>query len=139
MCGLNWAHEIFFSSKAVAILKEKLKKFIVRIVREKYRKRTTVKGIFKDEKDQFYSELFAYLTDEVKLAMDEFVFYSSRHCFNHSYDVIMNKKKSFFAFHRFRGYSRRVLDCVVALRNEFRFCAGLYFLSSLGHPQSFFL
>jgi hypothetical protein len=64
----------FNISGRAELLKEKLKKFIVRIVREKYRKRTTVKGIFKDEKDQFYSELFAYLTDEVKLAMDEFVF-----------------------------------------------------------------
>lgn len=62
-----------YSGKA-ELLKEKLKKFIVRIVREKYKKRTNVKGIFKDEKDQFYSELFAYLTDEVKMAMDEYVF-----------------------------------------------------------------
>jgi len=64
---------IFNVSGKADLLKEKLKKFIVRIVREKYKKRTNVKGIFKDEKDQFYSELFAYLTDEVKLAMDEYI------------------------------------------------------------------
>ncbi len=63
----------FNVSGKAELLKEKLKKFIVRIVREKYKKKTNVKGVFKDEKDQFYSELFAYLTDEVKLAMDDYV------------------------------------------------------------------
>ncbi len=54
------------------ILKEKLKRYVIRIVKDVYQKRD-VKGIFKNEKDQFYSELYAYLTDEVKLAMDEYV------------------------------------------------------------------
>ena len=49
------------------LLKEKLKKFIVKIVREKYNKKgTSVKGVYKDKRDQFYSELYAYLTDSVK-------------------------------------------------------------------------
>lgn len=55
------------------ILKEKLKRFIIRIVREKYNKKANLCGTFKDERDQFYSEIFAYLTDEVKLAMDEYI------------------------------------------------------------------
>ena len=42
-------------------------------MREKYNKKSNVKGVFKNEKDQFYSELYAYLIDEVKLAMDEYV------------------------------------------------------------------
>jgi len=55
------------------LLKEKLKRFIIRIVREKFGKTEDIKGIFKDTRDQFYSELFAYLSDEVKVAMDEYV------------------------------------------------------------------
>jgi tetratricopeptide (TPR) repeat protein len=64
----------FNTSGRADLLKEKLKKFIVRIVREKYNKKdTSVKGVFKDKRDQFYSELYAYLTDSVKKATDEFV------------------------------------------------------------------
>ena len=63
----------FNESGKAELLKEKLKKFVVRIVREKYNKKSNVKGVFKNEKDQFYSELYAYLIDEVKIAMDEFV------------------------------------------------------------------
>ena len=36
------------------ILKEKLKRYVIRIVKDVYKKRE-VKGIFKNEKDQFYS------------------------------------------------------------------------------------
>jgi len=63
----------FNNTGKAELLKEKLKRFIIRIVREKYKKKNDVKGIFKDDRDQFYSELFAYLSDEVKLAMDEYV------------------------------------------------------------------
>ncbi len=59
--------EKFNSSGRADLLKEKLKKFIVRIVRDKFgKKNTTVKGVFKDERDQFYSELYEYLTDILK-------------------------------------------------------------------------
>ena len=64
----------FNTSGRADLLKEKLKKFIVRIVREKFgKKKTPVKGVFKDERDQFYSELYAYLTDTLKKATNEFV------------------------------------------------------------------
>ena len=64
----------FNTSGRADLLKEKLKKFIVRIVREKFgKKKTPVKGVFKDERDQFYSELYAYLTDTLKRATNEFV------------------------------------------------------------------
>ena len=57
----------FNTSGRADLLKEKLKKFIVKIVREKYNKKnTSVKGVYKDKRDQFYSELYAYLTDSVK-------------------------------------------------------------------------
>ena len=64
----------FNTSGRADLLKEKLKKFIVRIVREKFgKKKIPVKGVFKDERDQFYSELYAYLTDTLKKATNEFV------------------------------------------------------------------
>ena len=64
----------FNTSGRADLLKEKLKKFIVRIVREKFgKKKTSVKGVFKDDRDQFYSELYAYLTDTLKKATNEFV------------------------------------------------------------------
>ena len=54
-------------------LKEKLKRFVVRIIREKFNKRSDLRGVFRDNRDMFYSELYAYLTDEIKLSMDEYV------------------------------------------------------------------
>ena len=64
----------FNTSGRADLLKEKLKKFIVRIVREKFgKKKTPVKGVYKDDRDQFYSELYAYLTDTLKKASNEFV------------------------------------------------------------------
>ena len=72
--NINKFLEKFNNSGRANLLKEKLKKFIVKIVREKYNKKnTSVKGVFKDKRDQFYSELYAYLTDYVKKATDEFV------------------------------------------------------------------
>jgi len=55
------------------LIKEKLKRFIIRIIREKYKKKEDIEALFKDNKNKFYSELFAYLSDEVKFAMDEYV------------------------------------------------------------------
>ena len=43
------------------ILKEKMKKTIVRIVREHFQKSGTLKGLKKDYRDQFYSERYVYL------------------------------------------------------------------------------
>ena len=64
----------FNTSGRADLLKEKLKKFIVRIVREKFgKKKAPVKGVYRDERDQFYSELYAYLTDTLKTATNEFV------------------------------------------------------------------
>ena len=64
----------FNSSGKADLLKEKLKKFIVKIVREKYGKKgKPVKGVHRNKEDQFYSELYAYLTDTVKQAMNELV------------------------------------------------------------------
>jgi hypothetical protein len=44
------------------ILKEKMKKSIVRIVKEHFkREETSIRGIKKDEFKQFYSELYNFL------------------------------------------------------------------------------
>jgi hypothetical protein len=45
-------------------MKEKMKKTIVRIVKEHFGKQggdAGVKGIYKDERDHFYSQLYGYL------------------------------------------------------------------------------
>jgi predicted small secreted protein len=42
-------------------MKEKMKKTIVRIVKEHFQKTGSVKGIYKDERDHFYSQLYQYL------------------------------------------------------------------------------
>jgi predicted small secreted protein len=47
-------------------LKEKLKKTIVRIVKEHFKKVGSIKGLYKDERDHFYSELYAYLVEQMK-------------------------------------------------------------------------
>jgi len=43
------------------IMKEKLKKTIVRIVKEHFEKTGSIRGLHKDERDHFYSELYRYL------------------------------------------------------------------------------
>ena len=53
----------FNTSGKYTILKEKLKKSIAQILREKYRKSCAVKGLAHDEKDEFNSELYAYLIE----------------------------------------------------------------------------
>ena len=64
----------FNTSGRADLLKEKLKKFIVKIVREKYGKKgVPVKGVHRNKEDQFYSELYAYLTDAIKQATNEYV------------------------------------------------------------------
>lgn len=48
------------------ILKEKMKKTIVRIVREHFQKTGALKGLKKDSRDQFYSELYIYLVKQMR-------------------------------------------------------------------------
>ena len=43
------------------ILKERMKKTIVRIVKEHFGKKGSIKGLHKDEQDRFYSELYVFL------------------------------------------------------------------------------
>lgn len=48
------------------ILKERMKKTIVRIVKEHFGKTGHVKGLHKDERDRFYSELYVFLVKEMR-------------------------------------------------------------------------
>mmetsp|Transcript_23205 Transcript_23205/g.17631 ORF Transcript_23205/g.17631 Transcript_23205/m.17631 type:complete len:159 (+) Transcript_23205:1168-1644(+) len=56
----EFLYEINTSGK-YHVLKEKLKKTIVRIVKEHFHKTGSIRGLYKDERDHFYSELYAYL------------------------------------------------------------------------------
>jgi hypothetical protein len=57
------------------IMKEKMKKTIVRIVKEHFQKSEQggVKGIYKDERDHFYSQLYAYLVQQMRATVREIV------------------------------------------------------------------
>jgi hypothetical protein len=55
------------------ILKEKMKKTIVRIVREHFQMTGTLKGLKKDSRDQFYSELYIYLVEQMRETVQEIV------------------------------------------------------------------
>ena len=57
----------------INLIKGKLKKFITRIILEKYKKRPNLNEKFSEQKDKFFSEIYAYICDEIKLGMDEFV------------------------------------------------------------------
>ena len=50
-------------------MKEKLKKTIVRIVKEHFKKQGSIRGLHKDERDHFYSELYAYLVQQMRTAV----------------------------------------------------------------------
>ena len=63
----------FSENEQTNIIKEKLKKFITRIILEKYKKRTNINEKFAEQKDKFFSEVYAYICDEIKLGMDEFI------------------------------------------------------------------
>lgn len=52
------------------ILKEKMKKSIVRIVKEHFeRKDISIRGLHKDERDHFYSELYQFLIQKMRYSV----------------------------------------------------------------------
>lgn len=54
-------------------LKEKLKKSVVRIAREKFRKEESLKGASANLGGRFNSELYAYLAEQINVCVDEFI------------------------------------------------------------------
>ena len=56
----------FNTSGKYHIMKEKLKKTIVKIVRDTFKKRKSFKGLHMDDKDHFYSILYAHLVNQIQ-------------------------------------------------------------------------
>ena len=50
-----------------------MKKTIVRIVKEHFGKSESFKGLHKDERDHFYSELYVFLVSEMRKTVEEMV------------------------------------------------------------------
>lgn len=50
-----------------------MKKTVVRIVKEHFGKNETFKGLHKDERDHFYSELYIFLVSEMRKTVQEMV------------------------------------------------------------------
>lgn len=55
------------------ILKERLKKSIVKICRDKFQKTGSITGITLDQRDQFYSELYVFLIEEMRQTLGEVI------------------------------------------------------------------
>ena len=70
----EFLYEINTSGK-YHIMKEKMKKTIVRIVKEHFQKKDepSIKGLYKDERDHFYSTLYAYLVAQMRQTVQELV------------------------------------------------------------------
>lgn len=68
----HFLHDFNVSGK-YKILKERLKKSIVNICRDKFNKIGSITGITLDQKDQFYSELYVFLIDEMRKTLEEVI------------------------------------------------------------------
>ena len=64
----------FIENGKANIIKEKLKKFIIKIALEKYKKRIEVNEKFDEQREKFFSEIYAYICEEIKLGMDEYIY-----------------------------------------------------------------
>ena len=50
-----------------------MKKTIVRIVKEHFGKKGSIKGLHKDDQDRFYSELYVFLVKEMRQTVGQMV------------------------------------------------------------------
>ena len=57
------------------MLKERLKKSILKICRDKFIKLGSITGITTDQKDQFYSELYVFLTEQIRQTLTDLITY----------------------------------------------------------------
>ena len=64
----------FIENGKANIIKEKLRKFIIKIALEKYKKRIEFNQKFEEQREKFFSEIYAYISEEVKLGMDEYIY-----------------------------------------------------------------
>ena len=72
--NINKFLQKFIENGKANLIKEKLKKFITRIAVEKYKKRIEVNEKFEKQREKFFSEIYAYICEEVKLGMDEYIY-----------------------------------------------------------------
>lgn len=61
----------FNTSGKYHIMKEKLKKTIVRIVRDTFKKKQSFKGLHMDEQDHFYTIMYSHLVHEIQTCIKE--------------------------------------------------------------------
>lgn len=55
------------------VLKERLKKSIVKICRDKFQKHGSITGITTDQKDQFYSDLYVFLMEQTRQTLCDLI------------------------------------------------------------------
>ncbi|EGR33947.1 tetratricopeptide repeat protein [Ichthyophthirius multifiliis] len=55
------------------ILKEKLKKSIIKICRDKFQKNGFIQGITNDQKDMFYSEIYVFLIEQTRQTLSDLI------------------------------------------------------------------
>lgn len=80
----------FNTSGKYHIMKEKLKKTIVRIVRDTFSKRQSFKGLHMDDKDHFYSILYSHLVNQIQKSIKDMV--STRKDILHENVLISDRK-----------------------------------------------
>ena len=72
--NINKFLDKFIENGKANIIKEKLKKFIIKIALEKYKKKIEFTEKFEQQREKFFSEIYAYICEEVKLGMDEYIY-----------------------------------------------------------------
>ena len=88
----------FIENGRANMIKEKLKKFITRIAIEKYKKRPNIHQNFAEIKENFFSELYAYISDEVRLGMDEYVRLKKDELHEHILSAYEQSRKEIMAY-----------------------------------------
>ena len=63
----------FQTTGKYTILKEKMKKCIMKIVRDKFQKTGSLASIAPDVKDQFYSELYSFLIEQMRQTLNDVI------------------------------------------------------------------
>ena len=91
-CSLYRAVNVFCDPKV------KLKNFITRIILEKFKKRSNLNEKFSEQKDKFFSEVYAYICDEIKLGMDEYVQNKKEDIHDHILSSYESSRKELIAY-----------------------------------------
>ncbi|CAD8056778.1 unnamed protein product [Paramecium primaurelia] len=75
------------------ILKERIKKSIVKLCRDKFGKSGSVTGISTDQSDQFYSELYVFLMEEMRQVLINMV-RENKEALQEDFSHLLSKKKT---------------------------------------------